>query len=71
MRGRIVLHLLTRTKRIGPRAMLFLIFPQIELLHDPGQRAVGNAPSVFVLEDLLNPDHIALRAAEELTDDGE
>jgi hypothetical protein len=71
MRGRIMLHLLARTKRIGSGSALFRILPQIELLHDPGQRAVGNAPAVFVLEDLLNPDHIALRAAEELTEDGE
>ena len=69
MGGRIVLHLLARTKRIGSGAALFRILPQIEVLHDPGQRAVGNAPAVFVLEDLLNSHHIALRAAEDLTDE--
>ena len=49
--------------------MLFLILPQIEALHDPGQRAVGDTAAVLVLEDLLNPDHIALSDVEDLTDE--
>jgi len=65
-----MLHLLARTKRIGPGAALSRILPQIELLHDPGQGAVGNALAVFVLEDLLNPNHIPFRTVEELTNDG-
>ena len=64
-----MLHLLTWTKLIGPRAMLFLIFPQIEALHDPGLRAVRDIAAVLVLEDLLNPDHIALSDVEDLTDE--
>jgi hypothetical protein len=70
MRGRIVLHLLARTKRIGAGSALFRILPQIEVLHGPGQGAVGDAMTVLVLEDLLNPDHIALSDVEDLTDDG-
>jgi hypothetical protein len=64
------MHLLPWTKLIGPSAMLFLIFPQIEASHDPSQAAVGNAPAVFILEDLLNPDHITLSEFEYLLDDG-
>lgn len=65
-----MLHLLPWTKLIGSRTMLFLILPQIETSHDSGQAAVGNTMAVLVLEDLLNPDHIALSEFEYLLDDG-
>ena len=66
----IVLHLLARTKFIDARARLFIVFPQIEVSHEPGQGAVGDVTAVFALEDLLNPDDITLGAAEDLPDDG-
>ena len=65
-----MLHLLARTKLIGSGARLWVIRPQIEAAHDPGQGAVGDAAAVLVLEDLLNPDHIALGDPEHLRDDG-
>jgi hypothetical protein len=37
-----------------------MILPQIEVSHDPGQGAIGDMTAVFALEDLLNPDDIAL-----------
>lgn len=65
-----MLHLLTRSKRIGSDALFSLLLPQVEAPHDPGQSTIGNALAVLVLEDLLNPDHIALRGFEGLLDDG-
>jgi len=50
--------------------MLILILPQIETSDDPGQGAVRDAPAVLVLEDFLNPNHIALRELEYLLKDG-
>ena len=63
-----MLHLLTRTKRIDADAN-FMILPQVEVSHDPGQGAVGNRVPV-VLQHLLDPDHVALGAGEQLTDKG-
>jgi len=68
--GSIVLHLLPRSKRIGSGTMFSLLLPQIEVAYDPGQGTIGNAVAVLVLEDLLNPDHIALGGFEGLMDDG-
>ncbi len=50
--------------------MRFVVLPQIEASHDPGQGTVGDAAAILVLEDLLNPDHIALRGFEGLLDEG-
>jgi len=50
--------------------MRFVVLPQIEAAHDPGQGTVGDAATVLVLEDLLNPDHIALRDFEYLPEEG-
>src|SRR5208337_2025579 len=50
--------------------MRFVVLPQIEAAHDPGQGTVGDAAAILVLEDLLNPDHIALRGFEGLLDEG-
>ena len=63
-----MLHLLTRTKRIGSDADL-MILPEVEVSHDPGERAVGNRVPV-ILQDLLHPDHVALCVFEHLTDKG-
>lgn len=65
-----MLHLLARTKFISSCARLLVILPQIEVSYDPGQGAVRKALTVFALEDLLNPDHIALRAFEYLREEG-
>ncbi len=70
MGGSIVLHLLPRSKRIGSGALFSLLLPQVEAAHDPGQGTIGNALAVLILENLLNPDHIALRGFEGLLDDG-
>jgi hypothetical protein len=70
MRGRIVLHLLTGGKLIGPGARLGVVLPQIEAADDSGQGTVGNSTAILVLEDLLHPDHIALGDLEYLLDDG-
>ena len=70
MRRSIVLHLLARTKLIGSGARPWGVRPQFEAAHDPGQGAVGDAVAVLVLEDLLNPDHIAFRGLEYLRDEG-
>jgi hypothetical protein len=37
-----------------------MILPQIEVSHDPSQGAIGDIMAVLALEDLLNPDDIAL-----------
>ena len=50
--------------------MRFVVLPQIEAAHDPGQGAVGDAAAILSLEDFLNPDHIALRDFEYLLEDG-
>jgi len=47
-----------------------VILPQIEVSNDPGQGAVRDVLAVFALQDLLNPDDIALGAAEDLPDEG-
>jgi hypothetical protein len=47
-----------------------MIFPQIQASHDPGQGAIRDVTAVFALEDLLDPDDIALGAAEDLPEDG-
>ena len=65
-----MLHLLARTKGIGAGSVLFRILSQIETSHDSGQAAVGDMTAVLVLEDLLNPDYIALSEFEYLLDDG-
>ena len=70
MRGRIVLHLLARTKFIAARTMLFFILPQIKTSHDSGEGTVGDTAAVLVLEDLLNPDCIALSEFKYLLDGG-
>ncbi len=66
--GRIVLHLLARTKGIGARTLL-TILPQIEVTYDPGQGAVRDFAVVLAFQDLLDPDGIALCGGEGLTDD--
>jgi len=66
----IVLHLLARTKFISSGTTFLLILPQIQVSDDPGQGAVREAPAVFAFEDFLNPDHIALGAAEDLPEEG-
>lgn len=70
MRGRIVLHLLTGSKLIGPGARLLVVLPQVEAADDPGQGTVGDITAILILEDLLHPDRIALSDLEYLLDDG-
>ena len=50
--------------------MLILILPQIETSDDPGQGAVRDVTAVLALQDLLDPDDIALGVAEGLPKDG-
>ena len=50
--------------------MHFVVLPQIEASHDPGQGAVGNTMAVLILQNLLNPDHIALSDFEYLREAG-
>lgn len=46
-----------------------MILPQIEVSDDPSQGAVREVTAIFALQDLLDPDDIALGGAEDLPDD--
>jgi hypothetical protein len=52
--------------------MVFLVvFPQIEVSNEPGQSGIGDRATVVALEDLLDPDDIALGVAKDLPEDRE
>ena len=63
-----MLHLLAGAERISAGALL-TIFPEFQVPHDPGQGTVGDTMPL-ALEDLPDPDGVALRGGEGLTDGG-